>query len=146
MLQNEIDAFLSEPLLADLATVRPDGAPHVAPVWFHYDGDKIFIIARPSAVKLRNITYEPRVAVSISTPDVPYSYVIVDGLAEISTHGAEKAFRAMAARYKGRTEGERYVERRLTETIFHLITVTPSRFIAWTEASLTDHNDNLLRS
>ena len=55
MTPEQAKIFLSEPRIADLATVRPDGAPHVAPVWYHYDGDKVKIVADPTAVKLRNI-------------------------------------------------------------------------------------------
>ena len=133
MTHDEIDAFLREPRIADLATVKPDGAPHVAPVWFHYDGENLFVIARPSAVKLRNIAHEPRVSLSIPTPNEPYGYVVVTGTAEVSADGAAEVFRAMAVHYKGRVEGGRYVERRLAEARFHLITVTPSKFIAWEE-------------
>ena len=133
MTHDEIDAFLREPRIADLATVKSDGAPHVAPVWFHYDGRKLFVIARPSAVKLRNIVHEPRVALSIPTPNEPYSYVVVTGTAEVSADGAAEAFRAMAVQYKGAAEGEQYVKRRLAEANFHLITVTPSKFTSWTE-------------
>ena len=32
----DIEEYLRRPLLANLATVRPDGSPHVAPVWFQY--------------------------------------------------------------------------------------------------------------
>ena len=31
-----IDEYLARPLLADLATVKAGGSPHVEPVWFHY--------------------------------------------------------------------------------------------------------------
>ena len=34
----EVDAFLATPVIARLATVQPDGAPYVAPVWQHWDG------------------------------------------------------------------------------------------------------------
>ena len=133
MRHDEVDAFLREPRIADLATVKPDGAPHVAPVWFHYDGEKLFVIARPSAVKLRNIANEPRVSLSIATPNEPYRYVVVTGTAEVSAGGAAEVFRAMAVHYKGRVEGERYVKRRLAEAGYCLITITPSKLIAWAE-------------
>ena len=50
MRPEDVEKFLREPRIADLATVRPDGAPHVAPVWYHYDGESVKIVADPKAV------------------------------------------------------------------------------------------------
>ena len=131
MTPTEIDAFLREPRIADLATVRPDGAPHVAPVWFHYDGDKVLVVAEPTAVKLRNIAHDPRVSLSIPTPDDPYRYVIVRGTAEVSDDGPEELVRTMAIHYKGPEEGERYAQRINRETTLRTITITPTKLIGW---------------
>ena len=35
--------LLEQPLIAHLATVRPDGAPQNNPVWFEWDGDHLKI-------------------------------------------------------------------------------------------------------
>ena len=37
-----LDLF-EKPALANLATVMPDGTPHVTPVWVDYDGTHILI-------------------------------------------------------------------------------------------------------
>src|SRR5205814_4381034 len=54
--------------VARLATLSPDGRPHVVPVTFAVDGDVIYsaVDAKPKTTtrlaRLRNITAEPRVA------------------------------------------------------------------------------------
>ena len=37
MSKKEIDEFLSEPWIARLACIKPDGSPFVVPVWYHWD-------------------------------------------------------------------------------------------------------------
>ena len=135
MTPEQIDTYLREPHIADLATVRPDGSPHVAPVWFHYDGDKVMVIAETSAVKVGNIRHEPRVSVSIATHQEPYRYVIVNGTAVISSEGIPELVRTMAVNYSGKVEGELYAERVLRELSFCLITITPTKVIGWSGES-----------
>ena len=134
MTPEEADAFLREPRIADLATVRPDGSPHVAPVWFHYDGETVKVFARPTAVKLRNIAHDPRVSISVATPDAPYRYVIVNGTATVSdAEDITQLVHAMALNYKGADEGPPYAEQILSRMNFVVITVTPSKISGWSE-------------
>ena len=42
-----------------LATVRSDGRPHVAPVWFVYVEDRIWIGTGLTSVRVRNIRSNP---------------------------------------------------------------------------------------
>lgn len=59
-------AFLSEPRLATLTTLRADGSPHVVPVGFAYDPAERLarIITLGSSRKVANIRGDGRVAVS----------------------------------------------------------------------------------
>lgn len=131
MTPERIEAYLKEPHIANLATVRPDGSPHVAPVWFDYDGEVVKVIAEKSAVKVRNIQQEPRVSISIATDASPYEYVIVNGTAGLSYEGIPELVLSMAVHYQGKEEGEAYTENILKEMDFCVITVTPSKIIGW---------------
>ncbi len=134
MTGDQIDAFLREPRIADLATIRPDGSPHVAPVWYHYDGERLMVIASRTAVKTRNIRNDPRVALSIATEAAPYEYVLVTGTASVSDDAAPDLLRTMANHYKGVTEGRRYADQVLRDADFSTITVTPTRISGWRDA------------
>jgi PPOX class probable F420-dependent enzyme len=48
-----------------VATVRPDGRPHLTPVWFAWAGEMIYICITPKTVKARNIETNPQVSVSL---------------------------------------------------------------------------------
>ncbi len=135
MRPEDVEKFLREPRIADLATVRPDGAPHVAPVWYHYDGDSVKIVADPKAVKLRNIDRDPRVVLSVATQDEPYRYVIVRGTAERSDEDPWKLVRVMALNYKGEAESSDYAARLRKKMSLCAIIVTPSRIIGWTDGT-----------
>ena len=131
MTHDEIGAYLREPHLADLATLGLDGSPHVAPVWYHYDGDKVMVASERTAVKVRNIRNDPRVSLSIATDSEPYKYVLVSGDATISDTGIPNLVRAMAVHYLGDAEGQTYANKALVDMDFCVITVTPSKISGW---------------
>ena len=58
-------AFLDEPHLATLSTLRADGSPHVVPVGFTYSAPErlVRIISFASAVKVANVARGSRAAV-----------------------------------------------------------------------------------
>ena len=62
-------ALLEEASIVRVATVGPDGAPNVAPFWFHFDGVRIILDTLENG-SVRNIRGEPRVAVLVDLGDV----------------------------------------------------------------------------
>src|SRR6187455_3531301 len=73
-------AFLLErPRTAKLATVRADGRPHVAPIWFDLDGDMLVFTTWHTTVKAANLRRDPRVSLCIDDDMPPYAFVIVEG-------------------------------------------------------------------
>ena len=133
MTPEQIDAYLDQPRIADLATLNADGSPHVAPVWFRYDGEVVKVFSQTTAVKVRNIRRDGRVALSVAAQEAPYGYVIVNGDATISSDGIPDEVRAMAIHYKGESEGEAYIQEALHEITFCLITIAPTKIIGWSE-------------
>jgi PPOX class probable F420-dependent enzyme len=59
-----------------MATVRPDGRPHLVPVWFVVDDDHWYVCTAPGSVKARNLSQNPRVALALEDGTSPY---IVEG-------------------------------------------------------------------
>ena len=67
MTQNEIDAFLAEPLKLQLATINPDGTPHLVTMYYAvFDGLIGFWTYRTSQ-KARNLERDPRVTCLVET-------------------------------------------------------------------------------
>ncbi|OXS34317.1 PPOX class F420-dependent oxidoreductase [Streptomyces sp. XY006] len=69
---------------AKLSTVRADGSPHVAPIWFVLDGEELVFNTGKSTVKGRNIARDGRVALCVDDDRPPYSFVVLTGRARIS--------------------------------------------------------------
>jgi PPOX class probable F420-dependent enzyme len=92
--------LLTRPLFAHLATVRPDGMPQVNPMWFSWDGTHVRFTNTRTRRKHRNVTLEPRVAMSVNDPDQPYRYLEVRGrVVRIEPDPDAKFFAELADRY-----------------------------------------------
>ena len=62
--EEQVNGLLAGPVLARLATVKPDGAPYIVPVWQHWDGEAMYVIPRRMSQFVEHIRSESRVAVS----------------------------------------------------------------------------------
>jgi PPOX class probable F420-dependent enzyme len=89
--------------IGHLATVRSNGRPHVAPVWFVVDGGDIVFNTAEDSVKGKNLVREGRAAMSVDDANPPYSHVIVNGPVHISEDPDELL--AFATRIGGRYMG-----------------------------------------
>src|SRR5436190_10714699 len=109
MTEAEWLAFLREPVrTAKVATVRNDGRPHVAPVWFDLDGDALVFTTGAQSVKGRAIRRDPRVSICVDDDQPPFIFVIIEGIATVSEDLAE--LRAWATRIAGRYMGAALAE------------------------------------
>ncbi len=83
----EMQAFLAQPLVARLATVRANGSPQITPMWYLWDDGKIYMSTRSFAAKVKHIRKNPRVAVVIDVMEAPFKNksVNLEGTAEIVT-------------------------------------------------------------
>ncbi|WIY05188.1 TIGR03618 family F420-dependent PPOX class oxidoreductase [Amycolatopsis mongoliensis] len=79
MIDADIRRILSTNVVAHLATVLPDGAPHSIPLWVDPEGDHIAIMTGPDSQKARNLRRDPRVALSLTPAENPFEPVIIRG-------------------------------------------------------------------
>ena len=92
------------PRHATLATVGPDGTPHVSVVWFRLDGDAILINSLVGRRWPRELEVDPRCALTVVEPDLDLElYVAVQAEAEVVATGPEalEDIRALARLYGG---------------------------------------------
>ncbi|MFF4730645.1 PPOX class F420-dependent oxidoreductase [Streptomyces mirabilis] len=87
-----------------LSTVRADGSPHVAPIWFLLDGDHVLFNTAKESVKGRNLARDGRVALCVDDDQPPFDFVVLEGRAELSEDLDE--LRHWAARIGARYMGE----------------------------------------
>lgn len=70
--------------LAHIALTRPDGRPHVTPVCFILDGHELAFALSPGSVKGKSLARDQRIALCVSDEQQPYSFVTIEGLAQLS--------------------------------------------------------------
>jgi|SRR6266498_1922526 len=70
-----------------VATIGPGGDPHVTPVQVWLDGDALRFETQPDSRKFKNLTRDPRVAISVFGS--PKWAVVVRGKAEVLSPGGD---------------------------------------------------------
>jgi len=88
---------------AYLATTMADGSPHVSPVWIDRDGDLLLINTVPGRMKHRNVSRDPRVAISLMQMKNPYRHLLIKGrVIEQTQQGALNHIDRLARKYLGK--------------------------------------------
>ncbi|TMU96976.1 PPOX class F420-dependent oxidoreductase [Streptomyces sp. DASNCL29] len=111
MTKDQWQKFVSEGTrTAKLATVRADGSPHLAPVWFLLDGDDLVFNTGQETVKGRNLARDGRLAICVDDDRPPFAFVTLRGRAElIDDLGQVRDWATrIAARYMGEDQAEEY--------------------------------------
>ena len=103
---------------AKLATCRPDGRPHVAPVWFVLDANDLVFTTQRDSVKGKNLQHDPRVMVAVDDEQPPFAYVLVEGSAVLSEPSPRELLpwtTRIANRYMGAEQAGAYGKRNAVE-------------------------------
>ena len=121
---------------AILATVRADGRPHAAPVWFDLDGDTLVFTTGENTVKGRNIRRDPRVTICIDDDNPPFAFAVIEGQAEIADADPDLLYwtTRIGGRYMGLRRADEYGTRNAVEDEL-LVRVTPRKIVAFTDLS-----------
>ena len=131
MSRQEISDLLLEPHVADLATVWPDGRPHLAPVWYMEENGKAFVIASANAVKFRNVRHNPRVSLSIATDQRPYQYVVLEGEGRLTDDNLDQVIERICVRYDGPERGRAYAREVIAAGRTRVMEVQIHRVLSW---------------
>ncbi|MFQ5473519.1 MAG: PPOX class F420-dependent oxidoreductase [Dehalococcoidia bacterium] len=109
LLAPEVEQFLKGANVAALSTVRPDGRPHVTPVWYDYDGHEFTVSTFRGTQKLKNLSHKGFASLLIYTQEVPYRMVLVQGTARVGSTLDNVWRERVATRYLGEAGGRAYV-------------------------------------
>jgi PPOX class probable F420-dependent enzyme len=137
MTESEYHGFLQDRArTAVLATVRADGRPHVAPVWFDLDGDTFIFTTGQDTVKGRNLLRDPRIALCIEDENPPFHFVIVEGTAELTAEDPDLLHWStrIGGRYMGAERADEYGQRNAVPSEL-LVRMTPQKTLAYKNIS-----------
>ena len=133
----EVAEFLTESKKVQVATVNPDGSPHLTTLFYVVEDGRIAFWTYGRSQKIKNLERDPRITCLVETGDDYFELrgVSVSGTAEIVTDEARirEIGTAVASRMVdgadlgdlGRDEVERQVKKRVG------VVVVPSRTASW---------------
>ncbi|MFI2714108.1 TIGR03618 family F420-dependent PPOX class oxidoreductase [Micromonospora sp. NPDC018662] len=76
----DLEARLAHERNVWLCTLRPDGSPHLTPVWFVHADGVWWVSCEETSVKARNVAAAPRVSLALEGGDQP---VVAEGAARL---------------------------------------------------------------
>jgi Pyridoxamine 5'-phosphate oxidase len=78
-----VQKLLRAPIPARLAYVAPDGSPRVVPVSYLWNGKGFVFASPPGWPKIKALSANPRVALTVDTNDFPPNILLARGVATI---------------------------------------------------------------
>ncbi len=131
----QIQAFLEEPRHAIAAVLRPDGAPQLSPIWFLYEGERLYFSTLVKSAKYRQLRRDPRIALCIDAGHPDARAVAIDGIAEFVAEQdpkrADLEWRITRRYHESDEAAHRYEAEIADEGPSALIAVVPHRIIGW---------------
>lgn len=100
----EFQDLFDKKTFAHLATLTPQGIPHVTPVWVDYDADAdhVLVNTERGRRKEQNVQQNRYVGMSMTDPDERYRALSILGdVNEITEEGARDHIDELARRYTG---------------------------------------------
>jgi PPOX class probable F420-dependent enzyme len=136
----DIRAFLERSwpsLLGVVGTLDEDGGPHLVPVWYRYDGERVYIWTLETRRWIKNLARDPRVAFSVQEDKPPYAAVSLRGQATMTTsqgEGVSEEIRRITRRYVEEPQVEGYI--RQWAHLHTIVSITPEKISGWVDSDL----------
>lgn len=131
-----LEFMLALPRTAKIATVRADGRPHVAPIWFALDGEVLYFTTWHTTVKAANLKRDARICLVVDDERPPFAFVQYEGVAhfvedmEALRHWAT----IIGGRYMGADQAEAFGKRNAVPGEY-LLRVEPTKIIGMDKMS-----------
>jgi len=127
-----IRRFLERDPVVWLSTVRPDGRPHLVPIWFWWDGDALLVFSKLGAQKVRNMRERPSVMLALGDAEDDFDVGMLEGRAELLDAPPSAAGLAgHLAKYGDRMATIGLTGDEFAATYSQAIRIRPVRFLPW---------------
>ena len=124
-LDANVRRLLDAPNFASLATLMPDGAPKVEPVWVGREGDLVLIATDSRSLKGRNLDADGRVALSVTDYENPYEQALIRGrVVETRDDNDLQVLDALSQQYLGKP----FPRRKWTSRVVYVVEASVARY------------------
>lgn len=126
--QAHIADRLRDEVILWIATVRPDGKPHLVPVWFLWHEGTILVFSKPNNQKVRNLRQNSAVVVSLDNTDDGDDVITFEGVAELFDDlGVTPEMPEYASKYTGELADMNQTPASMAQEYTQAIRITPTR-------------------
>jgi PPOX class probable F420-dependent enzyme len=103
-LDQQQKAFLQNPYVGVVTTLRNDGSPHATVVWVDVEDSTPSFNTAVGRAKERHLRENPKVSLTVVDPNDAYKWISITGTAELTTEGADPQIDRLAKKYLGQDE------------------------------------------
>ena len=129
---SRIHRFLETEPVVWVSTVRPDGTPHLVPIWFWWDGEAMLVFSKPDAQKVRNLRANPSVMLALGDAEADFDVGLLEGRAELLDRPTSDVLPAgHLAKYAAQLRAIGVTPEAYAEAYSQVIRIVPADFLAW---------------
>jgi PPOX class probable F420-dependent enzyme len=129
---SRVDALLDRETVVWLSTVRPDGRPHLIPIWFWWDGTAVLFASKPGACKVANLRANADCMLAIGDPDADFDVALIEARAELAAMPTQQLLAAgLHAKYRDRMHSAGLTPTIFAGTYSQVIRIIPTRWLPW---------------
>ena len=128
---HRVRSFLEREPVVWLSTSRPDGAPHLVPTWFAWDGETIVIRSKPDARKVRNLRHDPRAMLALGDAEDDFDVGLLEAHAAVDDEIGAALPPAFVAKYRERIADLGLTPAEFASTYSATIRLSPARALGW---------------
>ena len=127
-----IHGFLEREPVVWLSTVRPDGGPHLVPIWFWWDGEALLVFSKPGAQKVRNLRVQPSVMLALGDAEDDFDVGLLRGRAELLDQPTREVLPPEhLAKYADKLATIGVSAEEYAATYSQVIRIVPDDFLPW---------------
>ncbi len=127
-----VQRFLETEPVIWLSSVSRNGAPHLVPTWFVWDGEAIVIVSKPGAVKVRNLRADPRAMIAVGDAEADFDVGLLEARADLRPDPTPSGLPAgFAAKYAAKIDALGLTPAQFAGTYSQVIRLTPVKALSW---------------
>jgi len=127
-----VETLLDREAIVWLSTVRPDGRPHLIPIWLLWDGDAVLFASKPQACKVANLRARADCMLAVGDPMADFDVALIEARAELASMTTIELLAAgLLAKYGERMRVADLTAGTFAETYSQVVRVVPTRWLPW---------------
>ena len=129
---SRVDSLLDRETVVWLSSVRPDGRPHLIPIWFLWDGEAVLFASKPHACKVANLRENADCMLAIGDPDADFDVALIEARAELaSMPTADLLAAGLPTKSRERMDVAVLTPATFAATYSQVVRIVPTRWLPW---------------